>query len=72
MRIVKNTNDLSLNEDQRFFAEIIKDEFGYDTCIEDIKNKEFLIQYNKPKHNFNVYTTAYPNHEGIRMIAWKR
>lgn len=72
MRIVKNTKDLSLNEDQRFFAEIIKDEFGYDTCVEDVKSKEFLIQYNKPKHNFNIYTTAHPNIEGIRLLAWNR
>ena len=72
MRIVKNSKDLSLNEDQKFFAEIIKDEFGYDTCVEDIKNKEFLIQYNKPRNNFTVYTTAHPTQEGIRMIAWRR
>ncbi len=72
MRIVKNYSDLSLNEDQKFFAEIIRDEFGYDTCVEDIKNKEFLIQYNKPRHNFTIYTTAYPSQEGIRMLAWKR
>ena len=72
MRIVKNSKDLSLNEDQKFFAEIIRDEFGYDTCVEDIKNKEFLIQYNKPRNNFTVYTTAHPTPEGIRMIAWRR
>ena len=72
MRIVKNLKDLSLNEDQTFFAEIIRDEFGYDTCVEDIKNVDFLIQYNKPKNNFNIYTTANPTQEGIRMLAWKR
>ncbi len=72
MRIVKNLSDLSLNEDQKFFAEIIRDEFGYDTCVEDIKNKDFLIKYNKPRNNFTIYTTAHPTQEGVRMIAWKR
>ena len=72
MRIVKNSKDLSLNEDQKFFAEIIRDEFGYDTCVENIKNKEFLIQYNKPKNKSTIYTTAHPTQEAIRMLAWKR
>ena len=59
MRIVKNLSDLSLNEDQTFFAEIIRDEFGYDTCVEDIKNKDFLIQY-------NGYTRKGTKHRNIR------
>ena len=36
MDIVKNIRDLNLNEDQQFFAEIIKDEFGCNTCIEEV------------------------------------
>ena len=58
MDIVKNLRDVSLNEDARFFADLIKDEFGYDTCVEKIKNIEFLQRYAKPLHDFNIYTTA--------------
>lgn len=72
MDIVKNIRDLSLNEDEKFFAGIIKDEFGYDTCVEKIKNKDFLQIYAQPLNSFNIYTTAQPNAEGMRMVAWKR
>lgn len=72
MDIVKNLRDVSLNEDARFFADLIKDEFGYDTCVEKIKNIEFLKRYAKPLHDFNIYTTAQPTAEGMRMVAWKR
>ncbi|MBS4759870.1 MAG: hypothetical protein KHX03_04140 [Clostridium sp.] len=72
MRIIKNLRDMSLNEDEKFFADIIKDEFGWNTCVEKIKNKDFLQRYVKPLHDFNIYTTAQPTAEGMRMIAWKR
>ncbi len=41
MDIVKNLRDVSLNEDARFFADLIKDEFGYDTCVE--KNQKHRV-----------------------------
>lgn len=72
MDIVKNIRDLNLNEDQRFFAEIIQDEFGCNTCIEEIKNVDFKQVYARPKNEFNIYTTAQPSAEGMRMVAWKR
>lgn len=72
MRIVKNIRDLSLNEDEKFFAEIIKSEFDYNTCVEKITNKDFLQNYAQPLNDFNIYTTAQPTAEGIRMIGWKR
>lgn len=72
MRIVKNLRDLSLNEDQKFFASIIKDEFGCDTYSEEITNKEFIKQYAQPLNEFVVYNTAAPSAEGIRMLGWKR
>lgn len=72
MRIVKNVRDLSLNEDEKFFAEIIKDEFDCNTCIEEVKNKDFLQSYAKPLNDFTIYTTAQPTAEGIRMLGWKR
>lgn len=72
MNIVKNIRDLNLNEDQRFFAEIIQDEFGCNTCIEEIKNVDFKQVYARPCNDFNIYTTAQPSAEGMRMVAWKR
>lgn len=72
MRIVKNLKDLSLNEDQKFFASIIKDEFGCDTYCEEITNTEFRKRYAQPQNEFVVYNTAAPSAEGIRMLGWKR
>ena len=72
MDIVKNKNHLNLNEDQQFFAEIIKDEFGCNTCIEEVKNVDFKQAYARPLNDFNIYTTAQPSAEGMRMVAWKR
>lgn len=72
MRIVKNIRDLKLDEEQDFFASLIKDEFGCNTCIEDIKNPEFRKHYAKPLNDFVVYNTANPTVEGIRMLGWKR
>lgn len=72
MDIVKNIRDLSLNEDQRFFADIIKEEFGCNTCVEKIMNRDFLYRYVQPVHDFNIYTTAQPTAEGMRMVAWNR
>ncbi len=72
MRIVKNFNDQSFNEDEKFFADIIKDEFGCNTWVEKIKNKDFIQQYSKPLNDFTIYTTAQPSAEGIRMVAWRR
>ena len=72
MRIIKNLKDMSLNEDERFFADIIKEEFGWNTCVEKIKNKYFLQRHAKPLNDFTIYTTAQPTAEGMRMIAWKK
>lgn len=72
MRIVKNVRDLSLDEDEKFFAEIIKDEFGCNTCEEQVKNREFLQSYAQPLNDFTIYTTAQPTAEGVRMIGWRR
>ena len=72
MDIVKNIKDLSLNEDEQFFADIIQEEFGCNTYIEKISNVEF-IQYNAQRVNdFNEYTTAHSGIEGARMIGWQR
>ena len=49
MRIIKNLKDMSLNEDERFFADLIKEEFGWNTCVEKIKNKDFLQRHAKPR-----------------------
>ena len=72
MDIVRNLRDLSLNEDEKFFAEIIKDEFGHDSCVEKIRNKDFLRVYARPLHDFNIYTTAMPSAEGVRLLAWRQ
>ncbi len=72
MRIIKNTRDLSLNEDEKFFADLIKDEFGCNTCAEKIRNKDFLSRNARPANDFVIYTTAQPTVEGMRMLAWKR
>ncbi len=70
MDIVKNVRDLSLNEDEKFFAELIRDEFGWDTCVESVRNKDFLRQHVRPLNDFTIYTTAQPNVEGIRLVGW--
>ena len=72
MDIVKNIRDLSLNEDEKFFADLIKDEFGCNTCIEEIKNKDYLAMYVQPTNEFTIYTTAQPTVEGARLIGWRR
>ena len=72
MRIVKNIRDLSLNEDEKFFAELIRDEFGCNTCFEPINNKEFIKSSAKPANDFTIYTTAQPTAEGMRMLGWRR
>lgn len=72
MDIVKNIRDLSLNEDEKFFAELITDEFGCYSCVEKVKNKDFLMQNARPINEFNIYTTAQPSVEGIRLVAWRR
>lgn len=72
MDIVKNIRDLSLNEDEKFFADIIKDEFGCNACIEEIKNKDFLAIHAQPSNEFTIYTTAQPTAEGVRMLGWRR
>lgn len=72
MRIVRNFNDQSFNEDEKFFADLIKEEFGCNTFVEQIKNKDFLQHYAQPLNDFNIYTTAQPSAEGVRMLAWRR
>ncbi len=72
MRIVKNLKDLSLSEDQKFFASIIKDEFGCDTYCEEITNTEFLKRHAQPLNEFVVYNTAAPSAEGARLLGWRR
>lgn len=72
MRIIKNIRDLSLNEDEKFFADLIKEEFGCNTCVEEVKNKEFLQHYARRANDFNIYNTAQPTAEGTRMLAWRR
>ena len=72
MRIVKNLKDLNLDDDQKFFAAIIKDEFGCDTYAEEITNTEFIKRYAQTKNEFVVYNTAAPSAEGIRMLGWRR
>lgn len=72
MRIVKNLKDIRLNEEQDFFASIIKDEFGCNTYIEEVQNPEFRKHYAQPLNEFVVYNTAAPSAEGIRMLGWKR
>ena len=72
MDIVKNTRDLSLNEDERFFADLINEEFDCNTSLEKITNKDFIQQYARPQNDFIIYTTAQPPVEGIRMVGWRR
>ena len=72
MDIVKNTRDLSLNEDEQFFADIINEEFGCDTYLEKITNVDFVQHYARPLNDFNIYTTAQPSAEGMRMLGWRR
>lgn len=72
MEIVKNFRDFSLNEDQKFFADIIKDEFDCNICHEKVKNIDFLQRYAQPLNDFTIYTTAQPTAEGMRMVAWKK
>ena len=72
MRIVKILKDKSLNEDERFFADLIKDEFGCNACTEEITNPNYLKVYARPLNDFNIYTTAQPTSEGVRMLGWRK
>ncbi len=72
MDIVKTIWDANLNDDQAFLAAIIREEFSCGSCIEKIKNKTYINQYLKPTHDFNIYTTALPNAEGIKSLSCKR
>jgi len=72
MDIIKNIKDLSLNEDEKFFADIINEEFGCESCVEKITNVDFIQHYARPMNDFNIYTTAQPSAEGMRMVGWKR
>ena len=54
---------MSLNEDEKFFADLIKDEFGCNTCIEEIKNKDFpclffIYFFNFFNANFAAFCSA--------------
>ena len=72
MDIVKNIKDLSLNEDEQFFADIIQEEFGCNTYVEKISNTEFIRHNARRVNDFNEYTTAHSGAEGVRMIGWQR
>lgn len=72
MDIIKNIRDLSLNEDEKFFADIINEEFGCNVSIEKITNSDFIQQYARPLNDFNIYTTAQTSAEGMRMVGWRR
>ena len=72
MDIVKNIKDLSLNEDEQFFADIISEEFGCSVCVEKITNVDFIQQNSRPYNDFNIYTTAQPTAEGIRLVGLRR
>ena len=72
MDIVRNIRDMSLSEDEKFFAELIKEEFGCNACIQEIKNKDFMQAHVRPLNDFTIYTTAQPTVEGARLIGWRR
>lgn len=72
MDIVKTIWDADLTDDQDFLAALIREEFGCGSRIEKISNKTFINQHLKPLNDFNIYTTALPNAEGIRMISWNK
>lgn len=72
MDIVKTLWDADLTDDQEFFATLLEEEFGCKSRVEKITNKNFIKNYAKPMNDFNIYNTAMPNAEGIRMISWGR
>lgn len=72
MDIVKTIWDANLTDDQAFLAAIIREEFSCGSCTEKIKNKTYINQYLKPLNDFNIYTTAQPNAEGIKALRCRK
>lgn len=68
MDIMKNLNDYSFNEDQQRFVEYLRDNLDCECCNETIKNKRFILKYQKSNTgSFNIYTNALPGSSPKRI-----
>ena len=68
MQIVKLIKDYANSPLQAQLGGYLAQTFDSAICFENIKNKQFLIQYLKPVNNFIIHTTAMPCTEARRMF----
>ncbi len=59
MEIVKLLKDYSKTELEKNLSEYLSQKLDSSICVEQIRNKKFLLEYVKPINDFLIYTTAY-------------
>ena len=59
MEIVKLLKDYSKTELEKNLSEYLSQKLDSSICVEQIRNKKFLLEYVEPINDFLIYTTAY-------------
>lgn len=59
MEIVKLLKDYSKTELEKNLSEYLSQKLDSSICVEQIRNKKFLLEYVKPINDFLIYTTSY-------------
>ena len=68
MEIIKLLKDYSKTPLQEELSDYYTQELDCVICVEKIKNKDFMIQYVQPLHDFIIHTTAMPCTDARRML----
>ena len=58
MKIVKLLKDYSKTPLEQGLSELLSNRVDSQICYEPIKNRKYIIEYNKPLHDVVIYTTA--------------
>lgn len=58
MDIIKSLKDYKFSHKQRIFAGFVKNYADSDTCIEKIRNRQFIFQHVSAQNNLLMYSTA--------------
>ena len=58
MDIIKNLKDYPLTTQQKIFASYLKENVSSYSCVEKIRNKEYIRQYLSPSNDFVIYATG--------------
>ncbi len=69
MEIVKLLKDYSKTPLEEKVNEYLSAMLDSSICYEQIKNKEFLLQYIKPLNDFIIHTTSIPGCDARRMLG---